>query len=40
LLAARGGAGPFEKGSVFVIDAIIDRILKGPAPPRAASKQD
>jgi len=29
-----------EKGSVFVIDAIIDRILKGPAPPRAASKQD
>jgi hypothetical protein len=28
-----------EKGSVFVIEAIIDRILKGPA-PRAASKQD
>jgi hypothetical protein len=29
-----------EKGSIFVIDAIIDRILNGPAQPRAASKQD
>ena len=29
-----------EKGSVFLIDAVIDRILNGPVPPRAASKQD
>jgi hypothetical protein len=29
-----------EKGSIFVIDAIIDRILNGRAQPRAASKQD